>query len=259
MTPQPSTSRSTFTRGGLLGAPASAPSDAAAWPEQWSSLLAGVLSAGPWYERADSRVATPGPGYERTKRIIDLTISLAFLPFALVVLALCALAIRLDSPGPLTFHQLRTGKGGRRFKMYKLRTMVRNAEELKAQLLHLNELTYPDFKITNDPRVTRVGAFLRKTSLDELPQLFNVIRGDMSLVGPRPTSFSASTYSLWHTARLEVKPGLTGLWQISGRSSLDFDDRLRLDIAYVRNRSVWLDLQIMFRTAAAVLEGRGAS
>ena len=119
-------------------------------------------------------------------------------------------------PGRRCSHQLRTGKGGRRFRMYKLRTMVRNAEELKAQLMHLNELTYPDFKITNDPRVTRVGWFLRKTSLDELPQLFNVIRGDMSLVGPRPTSFSAGTYSLWHTARLEVKPGLTGLWQISG-------------------------------------------
>ncbi len=259
MTPQPSTSRSSFAGGAVLRAPVPSATNAATWPEQWSSFLAGVLPAGPWYERSGGRVAVDGAGYERTKRLIDLTISLALLPFVLVVLALCALAIRINSSGPVIFHQLRTGKGGRRFKMYKLRTMVRNAEELKAQMMHLNELTYPDFKITNDPRVTRVGWFLRKTSLDELPQLFNVIRGEMSLVGPRPTSFSAGTYSLWHTARLEVKPGLTGLWQISGRSSLDFDDRLRLDIAYVRNRSVWLDLKIMFRTVHAVLDGRGAS
>jgi lipopolysaccharide/colanic/teichoic acid biosynthesis glycosyltransferase len=121
--------------------------------------------------------------------------------------------------------------------MLKLRTMVRNAEEMKAQLAHLNELAYPDFKISNDPRITRVGRILRKTSLDELPQLLNVIRGDMSLVGPRPTSFSASTYSLWHTARLEAKPGITGLWQVSGRNELDFDERLRLDIAYIDERS----------------------
>jgi lipopolysaccharide/colanic/teichoic acid biosynthesis glycosyltransferase len=143
--------------------------------------------------------------------------------------------------------------------MYKLRTMVQNAEELKEKYAHLNELTWPDFMITNDPRVTRVGRFLRRSSLDELPQVINVLRGDMSLVGPRPTSFSASTYSLWHTARLEVQPGLTGLWQVSGRKSIDFDDRLRLDIAYIRNRSLWLDLVLLTRTVGAVFEGRGAS
>ena len=137
--------------------------------------------------------------------------------------------------------------------------MVRNAEELKQQYAHLNELTYPDFKISNDPRITRVGRILRKTSLDELPQLFNILRGDMSWVGPRPTSFSAKTYKLWHTARLEMKPGLTGLWQVSGRNELDFDDRLRLDIAYLRNRCVWLDLKIMFRTISCVFTGRGAN
>ena len=143
--------------------------------------------------------------------------------------------------------------------MYKLRTMVKNAAELKAQLAHLNELSWPDFKIKNDPRVTRVGAFLRRTSLDELPQIFNVLAGDMSLVGPRPTSFAADTYSLWHTARLEVKPGLTGLWQISGRSELQFDDRLRLDIAYIRSRCLKVDILILFRTVGAVFNGRGAS
>jgi lipopolysaccharide/colanic/teichoic acid biosynthesis glycosyltransferase len=175
------------------------------------------------------------------------------------ILAVCCLAIRLDSPGPIFFFQLRTGRGGRRFKMYKLRTMVKNAEELKEKYMHLNLLTYPDFKIANDPRITRVGRILRKTSLDELPQIFNVFRGDMALVGPRPTSFKASTYSLWHTARLQLKPGLTGLWQVGGRNELDFDERVRLDIAYQRHQCLWLDLQIMFRTIGAVFTARGAN
>jgi lipopolysaccharide/colanic/teichoic acid biosynthesis glycosyltransferase len=197
--------------------------------------------------------------YERAKRAIDLTISLILLPFVLLILIVCAVAVRLDSPGPAFFTQSRTGRDGRRFKMLKLRTMVRNAEEMKAQLAHLNELAYPDFKISDDPRITRVGRILRKTSLDELPQLLNVIRGDMSLVGPRPTSFSASTYSLWHTARLEVKPGITGLWQVSGRNELDFDERLRLDIAYIRNRSLQTDVKILFLTVGAVISSRGAN
>ena len=169
-----------------------------------------------------------------------------------------ALAIWIDDPGPIFFVQMRTGKGGRRFPMYKFRTMVKDAEEKKKELAHLNELTWPDFKITNDPRITRVGRILRKTSLDELPQVFNVLKGDMSLVGPRPTSFDSSTYSLWHTERLEVLPGITGLWQVSGRSSLDFDERLRLDIEYIERRSLWLDIQILFRTVAAVFTQRGA-
>jgi lipopolysaccharide/colanic/teichoic acid biosynthesis glycosyltransferase len=211
-----------------------------------------------WYEvraslRRDRRF------YEFAKRCMDLALCLAALPVLLPLLALCALALRLDSPGPVFFSQARTGRGGRRFRMYKLRTMVRNAEELKQEYAHLNELSWPDFKITNDPRVTRVGRFLRRTSLDELPQIVNVLRGDMSLVGPRPTSFSADTYSLWHTARLEVKPGLTGLWQVSGRNELDFDDRLRLDIAYIRNRSLTLDLMLLLRTVTAVTTGRGAN
>jgi lipopolysaccharide/colanic/teichoic acid biosynthesis glycosyltransferase len=136
--------------------------------------------------------------------------------------------------------------------------MVKNAEELKVKYAHLNEHTWPDFMITNDPRVTKVGAFLRKTSLDELPQIFNVLQGEMSLVGPRPTSFDVSTYSLWHTERLEVLPGITGLWQISGRKELDFDDRLRLDIEYIHRQSFWFDLEILFRTVATVITRRGA-
>lgn len=196
--------------------------------------------------------------YQLAKRILDIFVCLMVMPVILPVIALCGLLIWLDDPGPILFKQLRTGKGGRRFKMYKLRTMSTRAEELKLKYAHLNELTWPDFKITNDPRVTRVGRFLRKTSLDELPQIFNVLKGDMSLVGPRPTSFDASTYSLWHTERLEVLPGLTGLWQVSGRSNLDFDKRLQLDIEYIEQRSFWLDIHIIIRTVTSIFSQDGA-
>ena len=206
--------------------------------------------------RAD--IALLRPGYAFGKRVMDLAICLAILPLALPIMALCAAAIWLEDPGPILFRQLRTGRGGRRFKMLKFRSMVKNAEELKARYAHLNELTWPDFKITNDPRVTRVGWFLRKTSLDELPQIFNVIRGDMSLVGPRPTSFDASTYQLWHTERLEVLPGITGLWQVNGRADLDFDQRLALDVYYIEHRSLWLDMAILAQTVPMVLRSRGA-
>lgn len=213
----------------------------------------------PWYGCGDSGRRLQGAAYERAKRLLDLVLCLLALPLVLVLLAACALAIKLDSRGPVLFVQTRTGRGGRRFRMYKLRTMVDGADSLKARYAHLNRLSFPDFKIVGDPRITRVGAVLRKTSLDELPQIFNVLKGDMSLVGPRPTSFGAETYSLWHTTRLEVQPGLTGLWQISGRNDLDFDDRLRLDIAYIRNRSLTLDLRILVRTLGAVTGGRGAN
>lgn len=196
--------------------------------------------------------------YELAKRGLDLVVSTALLPLILPVIAVCALAIWLEDPGPVLFPQLRTGRHGRRFRMFKLRTMVSNAEQLKQELMHLNELSWPDFKISNDPRVLRVGAFLRKSSLDELPQIFNVLRGEMSLVGPRPTSFDAATYTLWHTERLEVLPGITGLWQVSGRSDVDFDDRLRLDIEYIRRRSLLFDIVLLFRTVFAVLRPRGA-
>ena len=197
-------------------------------------------------------------GYEISKRIFDVTICLLALPFLFVVMAVCAVLIWLNEPGSVLFRQQRTGKGGRRFTMYKFASMVKNAEELKTQYAHLNELTWPDFKITDDPRVTPIGCILRKTSLDELPQFINVLKGDMSLVGPRPTSFDASTYDLWHTERLEVLPGITGLWQINGRSNLDFNERLRLDIEYIENRSLWLDTQILLRTVTAVFSQRGA-
>jgi lipopolysaccharide/colanic/teichoic acid biosynthesis glycosyltransferase len=136
--------------------------------------------------------------------------------------------------------------------------MVPNAEELKKTYMHLNELQWPDFKITNDPRVTKIGKVLRRTSLDALPQFLNIIKGEMSLVGPRPTSFGSETYQLWQTERLDVIPGITGLWQIIGRAQLEFDERLRLDIAYIERASIWLDINILFRTVFAVFKQRGA-
>jgi lipopolysaccharide/colanic/teichoic acid biosynthesis glycosyltransferase len=213
-----------------------------------------------WLENFDpEKRLLRGKAYRVAKRIMDLTLVTLALPFLAPLFLLCALLVKLESPGgPIVFTQRRTGKGGRSFQMYKFRTMVPNAEELKKELAHLNELQWPDFKITNDPRVTRVGRFMRKTSLDELPQLLNVIRGEMSLVGPRPTSFAASTYELWQTERLDVLPGITGLWQLLGRASTEFDQRLRLDIAYMERRCIWLDIQILFRTIPAVLEKRGA-
>ena len=196
--------------------------------------------------------------YQVAKRMMDVTLCLLFLPFALFAMAICAVAIRLDSAGPIIFTQERTGKGGRRFRMYKFRTMLPNAEELKQKYAHLNELTWPDFKITNDPRITRVGRILRKTSLDELPQIFNILKGEMSLVGPRPTSFSVQTYTLWQTERLEVLPGITGLWQVSGRSDISYEERVRLDMHYIRNWSIWLDLQLLLQTIPAAIRGKGA-
>lgn len=196
--------------------------------------------------------------YYPGKRAFDLIVCLLALPFVLPIMAVCAVLIYIDNPGPVFFIQTRTGKGGRRFGMYKFRTMVTNADEMKAELAHLNVLSFPDFKIANDPRVTRVGKILRKTSLDEVPQILNVLKGDMSLVGPRPTSFDATTYSLWHTERLEVVPGITGLWQISGRSDIDFDERLRLDIEYLEHQSFWLDIKILYKTISTVWSGRGA-
>ncbi len=200
-----------------------------------------------------------GRSYLLAKRIMDLTLVILSTPFWLPVVGVLQLIITLTSPGaPAVFTQLRTGIGGKRFYMYKFRSMVPDAEALKEKYAHLNELQWPDFKITNDPRITKVGKILRKTSLDELPQLINVIKGEMSLVGPRPTSFGSETYKLWHTERLDVMPGMTGLWQIAGRAQLEFDDRLRLDIAYIERAGLWFDINILLRTVIAVFKQRGA-
>ena len=201
---------------------------------------------------------SPSRRYVVAKRLIDIVVCVFLLVPALALMAACAVAVRLDSPGPALFAQERTGRDGRRFRMLKFRTMLANAEELKATYAHLNVLPPPDFKIPNDPRITRVGRFLRRTSLDELPQLFNVLRGEMSLVGPRPTSFPASSYELWHTQRLEVAPGVTGLWQLEGRNTMTFDERLRLDAEYMRRMSVAYDAKLLLRTIAAVVRRSGA-
>src|SRR5215208_3901638 len=217
-------------------------------------------SAEEWIDRFNpQRRSLTGDTYLAVKRIMDITLVLLSMPLWVPALVIIGFVIRFTSPGEgVIFRQLRTGKGGRRFDMYKFRTMVPNAEELKSKYAHLNELQWPDFKITNDPRITPIGKFLRKTSLDDLPQIINVLRGEMSLVGPRPTSFGPETYKLWHTHRLDVIPGLTGLWQIMGRAELEFDDRLRLDIAYIERASLWLDFNILLRTVTAVFESRGA-
>lgn len=195
--------------------------------------------------------------YPAWKRGLDIVLTLAALPVVIPTGLVCAIAIWLDSPGQVGFTQPRAGHDGKVFRIYKFRTMVPNAAELKASLAHLNVLPPPDFKVPNDPRITRVGRVLRKTSLDELPQLINVLRGQMSLVGPRPTSFLADTYAPWHTERLEVRPGLTGLWQIEARGNSTFDERLRLDVAYLRTMSLRGDLKIIFRTIGEMLRRSG--
>jgi lipopolysaccharide/colanic/teichoic acid biosynthesis glycosyltransferase len=194
------------------------------------------------------------------KRLFDLTLVVATAPLWVPLILLTALAVKISDPrAPVLFAHDRTGRGGRRFRMYKFRTMVPDAEARKAELSAQNERSWPDFKIDFDPRITRLGRYLRASSLDELPQLWNVLRGDMSLVGPRPTSFSADTYQAWQTARLEATPGLTGLWQVSARSCTDFSERIRIDVRYVRNRGFFYDLGLLLRTVPAVLwhrEGR---
>ncbi|QYG92243.1 sugar transferase [Iamia sp. SCSIO 61187] len=191
------------------------------------------------------------------KRGVDLVVCIVALPVAGVLMALIALAIAIDTPGPILFVQRRTGRDGVRFPMLKFRTMVENAEELKASLQHLSIVPAPDFKVIDDPRITRVGRVLRATSLDELPQLLNVLVGHMSLVGPRPTSFAPATYSLWHTRRLEVRPGLTGLWQVQGRTGLSFDERLRLDVRYIDHCCLPVDLWILAATVRSVVQRGG--
>ncbi len=202
-------------------------------------------------------------GFTRTqflvKRIMDLALSSLGLVLALPIMGVLALAIKLDSPGPVLFVQTRVGRNGHFFKAYKFRSMIPEAERLKPQLEALNEADGPIFKIKDDPRLTRVGRFLRRTSLDELPQIFNVLKGEMSLVGPRPAlPEEVEQYEPWHRKRLQALPGMTGLWQVSGRSNLSFDEMVMLDIYYVENWSPALDISILLRTIPKVIIGEGA-
>lgn len=197
------------------------------------------------------------PYLSRAKRLIDIFCSGILIAVLAPVFLVIAIAIRLDSPGPALFKQERTGFLGRRFFLYKFRTMVQDAEQLKPQLMHLNmhAKDSPDFKIKDDPRITKIGRILRKTSLDELPNLLSVLRGDMAVVGPRPTSFHAATYRPAHLRRLAIRPGITGTWQVSGRADVDFDARTELDVEYINGASFLLDLKLMALTLVRLRRG----
>ncbi len=193
------------------------------------------------------------------KRLVDVALAGGALLMLSPIFLLIAIGIKLDSRGPVIFRQKRAGRGGRPFDFYKFRSMVIDAEARKAELLDQNETEGPIFKMERDPRITRMGRLLRKTSLDELPQLWNVLRGDMSLVGPRPPTFDeVEQYDSWQRRRLEVDGGITGLWQVSGRSTIKWPEFVRLDLRYIESRSLWNDLKILTRTLPAVLSGKGA-
>jgi exopolysaccharide biosynthesis polyprenyl glycosylphosphotransferase len=206
--------------------------------------------------------STPDSSWPRVvKQLMDSVGSFLLLALGWPIFVVIALLIKLTSPGPVFFRQQRSGCNGQPFTIYKFRTMVTNAEQLKHELAAMNEMSGPVFKVTNDPRVTRVGKVLRKFSFDELPQLFNVLRGEMSLVGPRPLPVDEVKRfnDLAHRRRLSVKPGITCLWQISGRNNVsDFKEWVRLDLEYIDNWSLWLDVKILWRTLPAVLAGTGA-
>ncbi|MEA3333432.1 MAG: sugar transferase [Pseudomonadota bacterium] len=192
------------------------------------------------------------------KRVLDIVGALVGITINLCLLPFIAIAVKLDSPGPIFFHQTRVGENGRNFKIYKYRSMYQNAEARKQELKTQNELNGAIFKITNDPRITRVGNILRKTSLDELPQFLNVLTGDMSLVGTRPpTPDEVKKYDLHHHRRLSIKPGITGLWQVSGRNEItDFDEIVKLDTQYIDQWSLWLDCKILCKTILVIWSGK---
>jgi exopolysaccharide biosynthesis polyprenyl glycosylphosphotransferase len=194
------------------------------------------------------------------KRMLDIISALILLILLAPMLLVTALLVKMDSPGPALFIQERVGLNKRRFRMYKFRTMVANAETQQFRLQQLNEADGPVFKIKHDPRITRVGRFLRKTSVDELPQLLNVLNGDMSLVGPRPLpirDYQAFDQD-WLHRRFSVRPGITCLWQVHGRSTTTFGRWMELDMQYIDNWSLWLDLKILAKTLPAVVSGKGA-
>ncbi|MCC7161115.1 MAG: undecaprenyl-phosphate glucose phosphotransferase [Anaerolineae bacterium] len=194
-----------------------------------------------------------------TKRVMDVLLSIMIFVLLLIPMGVIALLIKSTSEGPVIFKQQRVGRGGKLFTAYKFRTMRVGADDEQESLQHLNEASGPLFKIRNDPRMTPVGKWLRRTSFDEFPQVLNVLRGDMSLVGPRPPlPNEVAQYEEWHKRRLDVAPGVTGLWQVSGRSELTFDEMVMLDLYYIENWSPWLDLWILIKTIPALLTARGA-
>lgn len=219
--------------------------------QYYDALKTSILS----YTKVDAWMENMN--YVPLKRIFDIGVAVFGIIICLPIFILTSLFIKLDSRGPIFFKQIRCGRGGRGFKMYKFRSMVENAEVLKFQLQ--NEVDGSVFKIKEDPRVTRIGSFLRTASIDELPQLFNVLTGEMSLVGPRPLAAEEMTADeKWREIRLRVKPGITGLWQVKGRGNKDFSEWIRYDTEYVMNQSLLLDIKILLKTFGAVLKGRGA-
>lgn len=198
--------------------------------------------------------------YIIAKRATDILLSLVGLILLSPILIITAIAIKIDSKGPVFFKQMRVGKNGVQFPMYKFRSMVVNAEELKKELEKQNEMSGPMFKIKSDPRITKVGKFIRKTSIDELPQLVNVIKGDMSLVGPRPSlPKEVEQFEPWMMERLEVLPGITCFWQVSGRNNIPFKEWMELDIKYVRERNYLLDIKLIFKTFFVLFGDESAS
>ena len=198
-------------------------------------------------------------GYAATKRVFDLIVGTIILLLLVPVIPMVALMIRLDSAGSVFYRQDRVGRGGRLFKFYKFRSMRADSDRLRADLETRNEVTGPVFKMKNDPRITSVGQFLRRSSLDEIPQIFNVLKGDMSIVGPRPAlPGEVARYEAWHRRRLDVKPGITCLWQVAGRGQVGFDEWMRLDVEYLSHRSLRTDVTIFLKTIPAVIARRGA-
>jgi exopolysaccharide biosynthesis polyprenyl glycosylphosphotransferase len=194
------------------------------------------------------------------KRISDVSISLFLIALLSPVFIFAAIAVRLDSRGPVFFRQVRSGRNGRKFTLIKFRSMQQGAEMRKRELEKQNEMNGPVFKIRRDPRATRFGRFMRKLSIDELPQFFNVLKGDMSLVGPRPPlPAEVEMYETWHRRRLSMKPGITCIWQVSGRNKIDFDRWMEMDLQYIDNFSLWLDFKILVRTFFVVVTGYGAA
>jgi exopolysaccharide biosynthesis polyprenyl glycosylphosphotransferase len=193
------------------------------------------------------------------KRGLDISVASAAIVAASPLMAATIVAIKLESPGPVLFRQVRVGKDGEHFHCYKFRSMYIDAEQRKAELMAANEADGPVFKMKNDPRVTRIGRIIRKLSIDELPQLFNVLKGEMSLVGPRPAVPSeVEAYTYEQIGRLHATPGITGLQQVSGRSNMDFKRWIELDLQYIAEQSIWKDLEILLKTVPAVLFSRGA-
>ena len=198
--------------------------------------------------------------YEFSKRSIDILGSLCGLVLLSPILLIIMVLIKLESKGPVIFSQERVGRYEKKFKMYKFRSMVINAEELKKKLEAQNEMSGPMFKMKDDPRVTKVGKFIRKTSLDEIPQLVNVLKGDMSLVGPRPSlPKEVMQFEEWMHRRHDVKPGLTCYWQVSGRNNIDFEDWMKLDVKYVEERNLFVDIKLIFKTIFVLFGDKNAS